>query len=105
MTIVLDHMIVPAHDKEEAARFFARIFGLPYEVTAGHFAPVRVNVTLTLYFDTDEGFERHHYAFKLDADAFDVVFARVVPEGIAYGSGPFSPEHMNVSRGSGIRRL
>src|SRR6478672_6460231 len=29
MTIVLDHTIVPAHDNDASARFFARIFGLP----------------------------------------------------------------------------
>src|SRR5262245_17491918 len=41
MAIVLDHMIVPTRDKEESARFFARIFGVPYEGAAGNFAPVR----------------------------------------------------------------
>ena len=30
MTIYLDHTIVPSKDKEKAARFFARIFGLSY---------------------------------------------------------------------------
>ena len=28
MTIVLNHTIVPAHDKHEAARWFAQIMGL-----------------------------------------------------------------------------
>ena len=51
MTIVLDHTIVPAHDNEASARFFARIFGLPYEGAASHFAPVRVNETLVLDFE------------------------------------------------------
>jgi len=55
MTIVLDHTIVPAHDKEESARFFARIFGLAYEATQSHFAPVQVNETLTFDFDTGGG--------------------------------------------------
>src|SRR5205823_6209162 len=31
MPFHLDHTIVPAHDKEESARFFARIFGLEYK--------------------------------------------------------------------------
>jgi len=31
MTIELNHLIVPAHDKEESARFYARIFGFTYE--------------------------------------------------------------------------
>ena len=52
MTIVLDHTIVPARDNEASARFFARIFGLDYEGTASHFAPVRVNESLVLDFDT-----------------------------------------------------
>ena len=56
MTIELNHTIVPSHYKEASAKFFARIFGLQYEGLAGHFAPVRVNDSLTLDFDDDEGF-------------------------------------------------
>jgi catechol 2,3-dioxygenase-like lactoylglutathione lyase family enzyme len=101
MSIVLDHTIVPARDKEQAARFFARIFGLSYEGTEGHFAPVRVNETLTLDFDTDVGFASHHYAFKVSAAEFDAIFARIRAEGIPYGSGPFTPDDMTIGqRGS-----
>ena len=63
MGIVLDHTIVPARDKKVSARFLARILGLRYEGSASHFAPVRVNATLTLDFDNDDGFGSHHYAF------------------------------------------
>ena len=42
MTITLNHTIVPARDKEAAARFFARIFALHFDRTGEHFAPVRV---------------------------------------------------------------
>jgi hypothetical protein len=51
MTITLNHTIVPACDKRAAAQFFARIFGLHADPKSGHFAPVRVNDTLTLLFD------------------------------------------------------
>ena len=51
MAIELDHTIVPAHDKIESAKFFARIFGLSYDGEVGHFAPVRVNDSLTLDFN------------------------------------------------------
>ena len=57
MAIVLDHTIVPAHDNEASARFFARIFGLQYEGAMSHFAPVRVNETLIMDFDTRATFE------------------------------------------------
>jgi catechol 2,3-dioxygenase-like lactoylglutathione lyase family enzyme len=103
MSIVLDQTIVPAHDKEESARFFARIFGLAYEGTVSHFAPVRVNESLTLDFDTDTDFDRHHYAFKISDEAFDGVFERVRAEGVPYGSGPFSPDDMKINHRGGGR--
>ena len=103
MSIVLDHTIVPARDKEESARFFARIFGLPYEGPAGHFAPVRVNETLTLDFDTDTAFESHHYAFKISEEEFDQILARIRLEGIPYGSGPSSSEDMTINHREGGR--
>jgi catechol 2,3-dioxygenase-like lactoylglutathione lyase family enzyme len=103
MAIMLDHTIVPARDKEESARFFARIFGLTYDGPLHHFAPVRVNDTLTLDFDTDSGFEPHHYAFKIGEAEFDAIFARVKAEGIPYGSGPMSPDDMRINHWHGGR--
>ena len=103
MAIVLDHTIVPAHDNEASAKFFARIFGLPYAGTMSHFAPVRVNESLVLDFDTCATFERHHYAFKVSDPEFDGIFQRVQDEGLAYGSGPFSSEDMKINHRSGGR--
>ena len=74
MTIVLDHTIVPARDKEQSARFFAHIFGLEYNGPVSHFAPVRINETLTIDFDNWDSFERHHYAFKVSEAEFDGIF-------------------------------
>jgi hypothetical protein len=76
MTITLNHTIVPAHDKGAAARFFAQIFGLRFDRTEGHFAPVRVNETLTLLFDDDDAFESHHLAFHVGDAEFDAILAR-----------------------------
>ena len=78
MGIVLDHTIVPARDKEASARFLARILGLRYEGSVSHFAPLRINDTLTLDFDTDDGFESHHYAFKVSEREFDEIWEAVV---------------------------
>jgi catechol 2,3-dioxygenase-like lactoylglutathione lyase family enzyme len=103
MTIILDHTIVPARDKEESARFFARIYGLSYEGTQGHFAPVKVNETLTLDFDNWEQFETHHYAFHVSDEEFDSIFGRVKAEGIPYGSGPFSQDDMKINNRRGGR--
>ena len=82
MAITLNHTIVPARDKEASARFFADIFGLKYEGASGHFAPVRVNETLTLDFDDADGFDIHHYAFHVSDEEFDAIFKRVQGAGI-----------------------
>ena len=103
MAIVLDHTIVPARDKEASARFLARILGLRYEGTASHFAPLRINDTLTLDFDTDDAFEHHHYAFKVSESEFDDIFGRVKAEGIAYGSGPRSRTDREINHRHGGR--
>ena len=89
MTIELNHTIVPARDKVEAAKFLANILGLPFDEEAvGHFAPVRVNDSLTLDFADSAEFESHHYAFKVSEADFDAMFGRIRAAGIPYGSGP-----------------
>ena len=103
MAIVLNHTIVPAHDKEESARFFARILGLKYEGLTGHFAPVRVNGDLTLDFDNAATFESHHYAFLISEGELDDVLGRVAGEGVVYGSDPWSLENGQLSSRKGGR--
>lgn len=103
MAITLDHTIVPARDNEASARFFARIFGLAYSGPMSHFAPVRLNDTLVLDFDTRAAFEPHHYAFKVSDAEFDAIFGRVQEEHIPYGSGPRSPDDMGINHRHGGR--
>jgi catechol 2,3-dioxygenase-like lactoylglutathione lyase family enzyme len=103
MAITLDHTIVPARDKDEAARFFAEIFGLAYEGPVGHFAPVRVNATLTLDFDDASSFASHHYAFRVDDAEFDAILQRVRTAGIPYGSGPWQLEDRRLNARKGGR--
>ncbi len=91
MTITLNHTIVPARDKVAAARFFADIFGLPFGDAGGHFAPVRVNDTLTLDFADAAGpIRSEHYAFRVSDAEFDAILQRVKAAELAFGSGPHS---------------
>jgi len=103
MSITLNHTIVPAHDKEAAARFFAQIFGLEYDGLMGHFAPVRVNEDLTLDFDNAESFEHHHYAFHVSESEFDTIFRRIQDAGIPYGSEPRSLDNGQLNARKGGR--
>ncbi len=104
MTITLNHTIVPARDKVAAARFFAEIFGLRFDGPGEHFAPVRVNDTLTLDFDDRAGaFESHHYAFHVDDAEFDAVLQRVQAAGLPFGSTPWSLEDRRLNDWNGGR--
>ena len=52
MTVQLDHLLVPSHDKIAAAQQLAGLLGVPWSATGiGPFAPVYVNDGLTLDFD------------------------------------------------------
>ncbi|MDH3642348.1 MAG: VOC family protein [Gammaproteobacteria bacterium] len=104
MTIELNHTIVPCHDNEASARFFADLFGFEYAGPLGHFAPVRIDSqALTLDFDTRTDFHSQHYAFKVSEAEFDEIFARVQELNLQYGSGPRSPEDGEINHWNGGR--
>lgn len=103
MTIVLNHTIVPARNKEESAHFFAEIFGLRYGGAEGHFAPVQVNDTLTLDFDDATDFDEHHYAFHVSDAEFDAILARVRERGLKFGSSPGSTKNGKLNSWNGGR--
>ena len=104
MTITLNHTIVPARDKVAAAEFFAQIFGLPVEGAGGHFAPVRVNGSLTLDFASATGpIASQHYAFHVSDAEFDAIFGRIQAEGIPYGSEPHALTNRAINHRGGGR--
>lgn len=105
MAIILNHLTVPSHEAEAAARWFAGLFGLEPEGGHGPFAAVKVNPTLTLLFDRQQSFEPGHYAFHVGDAEFDAIFGRVTAAGLPFGSGPghFDDGHINDwSGGRGV---
>jgi catechol 2,3-dioxygenase-like lactoylglutathione lyase family enzyme len=105
MPITLNHTIVPSHDKEASARFFARVFGLDYAGLAGHFAQVKVNPDLSLDWDNRSSFDAHHYAFLVTEPEFDAIFERLKSDAIRYGSGPNTPDNSQINTRLGGRGL
>jgi catechol 2,3-dioxygenase-like lactoylglutathione lyase family enzyme len=103
VTIILNHTIIPARRKEEAARWFAEIFCLPYENSKGHFAPVRVNETLTFLFSDEASICRNHYAFHVSDEEFDSVLSRVKSKGLAFGSAPWRLDDRQLNDWNGGR--
>jgi catechol 2,3-dioxygenase-like lactoylglutathione lyase family enzyme len=84
-------------------RLFAPDPAVGHNGAVSHFAPVRINETLTIDFDNWDSFERHHYAFKVSEAEFDGIFDRVRGEGLTYGSGPRSAEDMEINHRRGGR--
>jgi catechol 2,3-dioxygenase-like lactoylglutathione lyase family enzyme len=105
MPITLNHTIVPSHDKEGSAKFFARIFGVRYDGATGHFAQVRVNPDLSFDWDNRDTFEHHHYAFLVNDQEFDEIFGRLQAEGVRYGSQPSAPANGEINTRRGGRGL
>jgi catechol 2,3-dioxygenase-like lactoylglutathione lyase family enzyme len=103
MPIILNHTIIPAKDKEVAARQFAQLFGLAYKGPGEHFAPVEVNDGLTFLFDNDAKFESHHYAFHVSDAEFDAIFDRVKKAALVYGSAPWSADDKKLNDWGGGR--
>jgi len=87
MSIVLNHTIVPARDRVEAAQFFAKIFGVSYTGLVGPFAVVQVNESLSFDFAEDEHVSSHHFGFLVTDAAFDAILARVRAAGVPHGPG------------------
>jgi catechol 2,3-dioxygenase-like lactoylglutathione lyase family enzyme len=83
---------VPAKNKQEAAQFFAEMFGLEVGEKSpgsppGRFAVVRVG-GVNFDFSDWEKFEPRHYAFHVSDDDFDAVFGRVKAREITYAADP-----------------
>ncbi|MET7338084.1 VOC family protein [Nonomuraea sp. NPDC005650] len=109
MAIVMNHLIVPAADREAAAAFFADLLGLRVGPPAGPFAPVSVNDDLTLDFDDRREPHPGHYAFLVDDATFDAVMERLGKDpAVDYGSGPMNGwdraiNHLAGGRGVYVR--
>jgi catechol 2,3-dioxygenase-like lactoylglutathione lyase family enzyme len=104
MTVVLNHTIVRARDKDAAARFFADLLGLPVGAPSGPFTPVQVNDELTLDFDARGPMVADHFGFLVDDETFDAVLARLAdrPE-VPFGSGPEHGWDREINRLAGGR--
>jgi catechol 2,3-dioxygenase-like lactoylglutathione lyase family enzyme len=116
MAVRLNHLIVPAKDKDASAQLFAEIFGLQVKPPQGRFAQVPIDEHLTIDFADDEHtqgilhfvpeqLESHHYAFYVTDEEFDGIFGRVKAKGLAYGSGPTTDTDGRVAARRGGRAL
>ena len=97
MAILLDHVIVPSHNRLEAAKLLAALLGVPWEASQGDFTPVYVNDTLTFDFADREHFESHHCCFHVGDEEFDAIFGRIQAARITYRSRPHGEDDMQIN--------
>jgi catechol 2,3-dioxygenase-like lactoylglutathione lyase family enzyme len=105
MAIRLDHIIVPSHDRVEAAKLLAGLLDVPWEASRGDFAPVYVNETLTLDFAERPQFESHHICFHVEDAEFDAILARIRAAKITYRSRPHGDDDMKINTRLGGKNL
>jgi catechol 2,3-dioxygenase-like lactoylglutathione lyase family enzyme len=103
VTVTLDHMIVAARDKEEAASFLSEVLGLPAPVPTGPFLAVRIGHGLTLdYADGDGPIRPLHLAFAVSEPEFAAIFARVEERDLPFWADPQCRRPGEIAqRGSG----
>ena len=102
MAIELNHTIVPAHDKNASAEWFAELFGLPVSEPLGPFAVVKVG-SVSLDFADRDRFESHHYAFLVGDEDFDHILRRVKERGLTYAADPMYRKPGEINRRAGGR--
>jgi hypothetical protein len=105
MTVHLDHLMVPSHDKLASAKLLAELLGVPWcETGVGPFAPVYVNDGLTLDFDEwTEPVPLIHYCFRVDEGDFDAILGRIEAARIPYRSSVHGPVDLRIDTQHGGR--
>lgn len=105
MAIVIDHLIVPAHDPVASAEMLAHLLDVPWEKERGPFTPVYVNDGLTFDFAQRDRFEGHHYCFRVSEAEFDGIFGRLSASGTAHRSRPHGGDDMQINTRMGGRNI
>jgi catechol 2,3-dioxygenase-like lactoylglutathione lyase family enzyme len=108
MSIRFNHSIVHSRDKARAAAFLVEVLGLdaaprPY----GPFLMVAfANESSLDFLDVgDYPFQSQHYAFLVDENEFDAIFARIRERQLAYWADPHKQKPGEINRNEGGRGL
>jgi len=106
MGVRLNHTIVWCRDRERSAAFFTEVFGRSPAVLFGPFLIVELDNDVSLDFHElpeheMEVIASQHYAFLVDDDEWDAIFARVVTRGLEYWADPAKVGAGQINRHDG----
>ena len=91
-------------DKDRSATFLADILGLPAPTRFGPFQVIELENTVSLDFhETKDRIASQHYAFLIDDERFDAVFARNRARGLPYWADPGRSKPNEINHNDGGR--
>ncbi|MBV8186118.1 MAG: VOC family protein [Alphaproteobacteria bacterium] len=99
----LNHIIIPAKDKDASATFLADILGVQPGAQWGPFRPVPTSNGVTLDFVDSKDVRTQHYAFLVSDEEFDASFGRIEKAGITYYADPHKTEKGTINHHWGGR--
>lgn len=99
----LNHIIIPARNKDTSAAFLADILGVEAGPQWGVFRPVQTSNGVTLDFVDLKDVRTSHYAFLVEDHEFDTAFAKIKSAGIAYWADPHKHEPGKINHHWGGR--
>ena len=106
MAVQLNHTIVYCKDSKRSANFLADLLGRPKPSRFGPFQVVTLDNGVSLdFYDSDKPIRSQHYAFLIDEETFDAVFARMKAEGVTYWADPGKARKNEINRNDGGRGL
>jgi catechol 2,3-dioxygenase-like lactoylglutathione lyase family enzyme len=105
MAVELNHIIVPARDKQASATFLAGVLGVEVGTAWGPFVPLALSNGVTLDFLDAEQFHPQHCAFQLSEPEFDAAVARIRAAELPYWADPFHREPGAVAERFGGRAV
>lgn len=99
----LNHLIIPAKNKNASATFLADILGVEAGPQWGPFRPVQTSNGVTLDFVDSQDVRTSHYAFLVEDQEFDAAFAKIKAAGISYYADPHKHEPGKINNHWGGR--
>ncbi len=102
MPVEVNHLIVPATDKNASARFLADILGLEPDGPVSHFRPVQIG-HVTLDYDDATDIRPLHLAFLVDDATFDAAHRRLLDAEVPTYADPRRSRPGEINHGHGGR--
>jgi|SRR5437016_3142649 len=104
MTVQLNHTIVWCRDKQRSAKFLTEMLGLPAAAPFGPFLVVEAHNGVSLDFHDVQGeIASQHYAFLIDDDDFDEIFARIRDRSLEHWADPGRTQPGKINHHDGGR--